>query len=57
MGKYFGTTQELIFRETEDKESLEEELTLTYQEFLKMGKPRKIQETRTYEPLIEGKEK
>lgn len=47
-GKYAGTIEKLTFRPL-DEDDLSE-VVFSYEEWNKMGKPLKIEETRTYKP-------
>ena len=52
-GRYFGTVQKLYYEPVGEVQFRNQRLTLTYPEFLELGRPRKFLETTTYEPIID----
>ena len=51
-GSYHGTVRALHYECPGEEHAIFRRLSLTFHKFIEMGKPRRIQETRIYEPIL-----
>ena len=51
-GSYHGTVQALHYECPGEEHAIRNRVSLTFHEFLELGKPRRIQEIRRYEPIL-----